>query len=136
MNIEILKSGFESYILRTTGISSEQYLEQYSDESLWLNCAEFREYIETTYNADCAIFSGDINNISNMEVVDGELVLSEELEIIEQEKEYLEQAQTEELPFEEEIIEIEAIEQDAEIVEEITPEIQEEVSEEIIEDDK
>ena len=49
MNIETLKSGFESYILRTTGISSEEYLEQYSDVSVWLNCAEFQEFLEDEY---------------------------------------------------------------------------------------
>ena len=79
MNLESLKAGFMSYLaekLEEEGkpVSPENL--KASAASIFMNGDEFKEYLVQEYNADASIFSKSINEIMNMDFVNGELVES------------------------------------------------------------
>ncbi len=79
MNLESLKAGFMSYLAEKLEEEGKEITSQdlnLSDVSIFMYGNEFKEYLVRECNADASIFSKSMNEIMNMDFVNGELVES------------------------------------------------------------
>jgi len=81
MNFEALKSGFISYLTEklegNSGQNSEEVLKD-SDISIFEYSSEFKDYLVEEVGADVSIFSKSLNEIMNMDLVNGKLVSNDD----------------------------------------------------------
>ena len=78
MNFEALKVGFKSYLEEISEISNKTYSTENADISIFMYADEFKNYLSDELNCDSSIFSKSINEILDMEIVNGKLVAPEE----------------------------------------------------------
>ena len=74
MNFETLKIGFKLYLEGLEGISNKEYITDNSEISIFMYSDEFKNYLSDELNCDASIFSKSINDILEMEIVNGQLV--------------------------------------------------------------
>ncbi len=75
MNLNTLKMGFANYLQELNEVSNKEYnTSASSDVSIFMYANEFKNYISDELNVDSSILSKGINEILNMEVVNGKLV--------------------------------------------------------------
>ncbi len=77
MNFESIKNGFISYLQEKLGAENPEYSYENipdSNISIFMYSNEFKQYLTEEVGADVSIFSKSINDIMNMEVVNGKLV--------------------------------------------------------------
>lgn len=75
MNLNALKMGFVNYLQELSETSNKEYnTSASSDVSIFMYANEFKNYISDELNVDSSILSKGINEILNMEVVNGKLV--------------------------------------------------------------
>ena len=74
MNLSALKAGFASYLEDLNQISNRNYKNTFDDVSIFKYSSEFKDFIAQEYNTDNSIFSMSINDILDMDVVNGKLV--------------------------------------------------------------
>ncbi len=75
MNLNALKMGFANYLQELSETSNKEYnTSASSDVSIFMYANEFKNYISDELNVDSSILSKGINEILNMEVVNGKLV--------------------------------------------------------------
>ena len=74
MNFETLKIGFKLYLEGLEDISNKEYITDNSEISIFMYSNEFKNYLSDELNCDASIFSKSINDILEMEIVNGQLV--------------------------------------------------------------
>ena len=74
MRLEFLKAGFQSYLEELSQISNKEYALTDSDVSIFMYANEFKNYISDEIDVDPKVLSMSINDILNMEIVNGKLV--------------------------------------------------------------
>ncbi len=73
MNFETLKLGFTSYLEEISKYSNKEYITNNSDISIFMYANEFKEYLSEELNCDTSICSKSINEILDMEIINGQL---------------------------------------------------------------
>lgn len=76
-NISLLK-GFTSYLEELNEVSGKNYNTSSDSVSIFMYANEFKNYIADELDVDASIFSKSINDILNMDIVNGKLVEKEE----------------------------------------------------------
>ncbi len=74
MRLEFLKAGFQSFLEELSQISNKEYALTDSDVSIFMYANEFKNYISDEIDVDPKVLSMSINDILNMEIVNGKLV--------------------------------------------------------------
>ena len=74
MDINTLKLGFNAYLQELNEMSNKNYQEIDSDYSIFKYSDEFKTYVSDEVQTDASIFSMSVNDILDMEIVNGKLV--------------------------------------------------------------
>ena len=78
MNFESLKLGFINYLEEISETTNKEYITTNSDVSIFMYANEFKNYLKDELNCDTSIFSKNINEILEMEIVNGQLTNKDE----------------------------------------------------------